>query len=160
MRLDLDEIARRADRAARADIDALVAALLARAAVRADLLAIAEEARLLEFADQRAELLRGERLLQGIVARRDITLRQLVHPQHGLAREIEHHVELLAARLIAARLELDRRGGLRIRQRRHRNKRRNLRRCLRRRRAPATVLAHIDELDLGLALRLLGELAK
>src|SRR5260221_13392771 len=107
MRLDLDEIARRADRAARADIEALVAALLARPAVRADLLAVAEEARLLEFADQRAELLRGERLLQRIVGRREIALRQLVHPQDGLARQIEHHVELLAARLIGAR-EVDR----------------------------------------------------
>ena len=102
MRLDLDVIARRADRAARADIDAGVAALAPRAAVGADLLAIAEEARLVELADQHRELARGERLLERIVARREIALRQLVQPEQRLAREIEHQVEALVARGIGA----------------------------------------------------------
>src|SRR5205085_1332676 len=52
VRLDLDEVALRLDRPARADIQAEIAALAPRAAVRAYARVVREEPRLLEFADQ------------------------------------------------------------------------------------------------------------
>src|SRR5204863_1691765 len=74
--------------------------------VRADLLAIAAEARLLEFTDQRGELLRGERLLQRIVAGCEIALRQLMQAQERLARKVEHEVEgLLSYRVRAGEVD-------------------------------------------------------
>src|SRR6185436_17387420 len=76
MRLDLDVIAVGLDRAARADVDALVAAFAPGAAVRADARVVGEEARLLELADQRAELLRRQRLLERIIPRREVALRR------------------------------------------------------------------------------------
>src|SRR5207237_3683509 len=103
MRLDLDVIAVGPDGRARANVDALVAALLRGAAVRADLFPVAEKARLLELAHQRRELSCRERLLEGIGARREIALRQLLQAQDRLAREIEHQVEFFAARGVGAR---------------------------------------------------------
>src|SRR5258708_36670413 len=103
MRLDLHVVAIGTNGTARADIDALVAALLSRAAVRANLLAVAEEARLLELPNQAHELARGERLFERIVSRREIALRQLVQPDVRLAREVEPHVRCLAARHIGSR---------------------------------------------------------
>src|SRR5258708_9723356 len=92
---------------ARADLDALVAAGLGRTAVRADFFAVVEEARLFELADQARGLARGERLLERIVARRQVALRQLVQPQDRLARKVEHQIELLAAQGLSPR-EIDR----------------------------------------------------
>src|SRR5207253_16250 len=91
------------DGAARADIDAGVAAFLRRAAVRADLFPVAEKARLLELAHQRDELARRKRLLEGIGARREIALRQLLQADVRLAREIQDQVEALATRPLRPR---------------------------------------------------------
>src|SRR5262245_56989722 len=91
------------DRAARADVDALVAALAPRAAVGADARVIREKPRLLEFADQGADLLRRERLLERIVAGREVALRRELEPDQRLARQVENDVEALLARRIAAR---------------------------------------------------------
>src|SRR5881394_3060971 len=96
-----------ADRAARADIDALVAAVAPRQAMGADTRVVGEEFRLLELADQRADFARRERLLERIVARREIALRRLLDADQRLAREIQHDVEAFLARLVHAR-EIDR----------------------------------------------------
>src|SRR5688572_19004347 len=93
VRLDLHVVAVGADSAGRAHVEAAVAAGDARAAVRADALLVAEEARLLEFADELRELRRRERLLQRIGARREIALRQVGRAQERLGREVEHEIE-------------------------------------------------------------------
>jgi hypothetical protein len=102
MRLDVHLVAGVADRAARADVDAGVATLFSRSAVRADLFAVVEKARLFELTDQADELLRGERLLERVGARREIALRQLVRAQERLSRKVEHQVEGVAAQDFAA----------------------------------------------------------
>ncbi len=86
MRFDLDVVAVDADRTGRADVEALRAARLAGAAVRANALAVLREARLAEFADQRGELLRRQRLLERIGARCCVALRQVGQPDQRLAR--------------------------------------------------------------------------
>src|SRR6266850_190520 len=102
MRVDLDVIAVGRDRSSRAHVDALVAADLAGAAVRAYLRVVGEEPRLLELADHLRKLCRRERLLERIVTRGEITLRRLECFDERIARKVEHHVEALAARAIGA----------------------------------------------------------
>src|SRR2546423_3229810 len=103
MGLDPDVVPVGTDGAARADLDALVAALARRAAVGADLFPVLEETRLFEFSDQRRELLRRERLLERIVAGREVSLRQLLRAQERLARKVEYQVEALSPRRVLAR---------------------------------------------------------
>src|SRR5207249_9128518 len=81
----------------------LVAAFTPGAAVRADFRFVGEEPGFLEFADQRGEFLRGQRLLQRSVAGSEVALRQLVRADERLAREIQHEVEALAAHRVGAR---------------------------------------------------------
>src|SRR5438445_8673031 len=107
VRIDLDVVAVRRDGAGRADIQALVAADLRGAAVRADLLVIGEEARLFELAHPLAELPGRQRLLERIGARREVVLRRLRGAYQRLCRDIEHHVEALASLALGA-LEVDR----------------------------------------------------
>ena len=71
--------------------------------MRADALAVLREARLAELAHQRGELLRRERLLERIGARRGVALRQVRQPDQRLARQVEHQVEAFLARLGAVR---------------------------------------------------------
>src|SRR5712692_10679730 len=52
-----------------------------------------EKPRFLKFTYQPGQRLRGERLLQRIVAGSQVTLRQLVRPDEGLARQVQHQVE-------------------------------------------------------------------
>ena len=106
VRLDLDVIAVGADRAGRADLEAAVAALDARAGVGADLFAVGEKARLLELAHQLRQFRRGERLRERIGPGREVALRQVGHAQQRLRREIEHQVEAFLARAFRAR-EID-----------------------------------------------------
>lgn len=105
-RLDADVIALRADRPRRADVDAAGAAGDLVARVGADALLVREEARLLELADEPRELAGGERLLDGVAARREIPLRRLGHGEQRLRREVEHQVEAVAAGAVGA-LEID-----------------------------------------------------
>ncbi len=79
-------VAVRADGACRADIEALRAAGLARAAVGADPLAVLREARLAELADQGGDLLRRQRLLERICPGRGIALRQVRQPDQRSSR--------------------------------------------------------------------------
>src|SRR5688500_17004921 len=102
VRFDAYVIAVGADGAARAHVDARVAAFLPAARMRADLRVVGEKPRLLEFADQADELLRGERLLERIVAGREIALRQLVHAQERLARKIEDEIKRFFSRSIGS----------------------------------------------------------
>ena len=74
--------------------------------MRAYLLVVRKEPRLLEFADHLRKLCRGERLLERIVAGREIALRRLGRLDERIARKVEHHVETLAARAIGA-IEVD-----------------------------------------------------
>ena len=97
MRFDLDSVAVACDRAGGAHVDALGAALLRGAAVRADAFLVDEEFRLLELADQLGQLLRRQRLLERIGARREVTLRKVRRLQHRLARQIENKIEFFAA---------------------------------------------------------------
>src|SRR5204863_5571412 len=106
VRLDLHVVAVGLDRAARADVDALVAAVLSRAAMGADARVVGEELRLLELADQRADLLRRERLLERIVAGCEIALGRQLAADQRLARQIEDNVEAFLARNVGAR-EID-----------------------------------------------------
>src|SRR5438876_58935 len=106
MGVDLDVIAVGGDRSSRAYVDALVAADFAGAAVRAYLLVVREEPRLLELADHLRKLCRRERLTERIVTRREIALRRLGRLDERIARKVEHHVEALAARAISA-IEVD-----------------------------------------------------
>src|SRR5690606_5229360 len=119
------------DRPRRADVDAGMAALDPVAPVRAQLLAITEELRLLELADHRGQLQRllGPRrlvapgmeiALRGLVAVEtraaaggqraaiaDLALRGELAIEHRLLAKVEHQVELLAALALVAR-EVDR----------------------------------------------------
>src|SRR6267142_1919726 len=97
MRVDLHVVAVGCDRCGGAHIDTLVAADLRGAAVRADLLVVGEELRLLELPDHLRELRCRERLLERVAARRQVSLRRLRGLEYPLARQIEHHVEALAA---------------------------------------------------------------
>src|SRR5438132_11536445 len=102
MGVDLDVIAVGRDRSSRAHVDALIAADFAGAAVRADLLVVGEEPRLLELADHPRKLCRRECLLERIVTGREIALRRLGCFDERIARKIEHHVEAIAASAISA----------------------------------------------------------
>src|SRR5207245_4272002 len=107
MGVDLDVIAVGRDRGRRAYVDALVAADLAGAAVRAYLLVISEEPRFLELADHLRKLRRRERLLERIITGREIALRRLRRPDERFAGKIEHHVEALNPLAVGA-LEVER----------------------------------------------------
>ncbi len=102
MRLDGDVIAVRANGERRAHVDALRAADLFRAAVRADRRLVREEFRLLEFADDQRELRGGLRLLERIGARREIALRRLMLREPARRRQIQHGIEAPGARRIPA----------------------------------------------------------
>ena len=109
MRLDRHVIAVGADRLRRADVDALRAADLLRPGVRADRRLVSEVLRLLELADHRRELGHRQRLRDRIGARREISLRRLVHRQLRRPLQIEHEVEPLRARPVLP-VEVDRGG--------------------------------------------------
>ena len=109
VRLDEHVVAVGADRGRRADVDALRAAGDLRAAVRAQRRLVAEELRLLELAGQAGESGHGLRLRERIRTRPEVALRRLVLPEPRRAVEVEHEVEALAARRVAAR-EVDRAG--------------------------------------------------
>ena len=64
-------------------------------------------ARLLELADELAQRLHRERLLEGVAPRRGVAVGQLDAAQQRLDREVEHEIEALAARGVGAR-EVDR----------------------------------------------------
>src|SRR5204862_2667779 len=96
VRVDLDVIAVGRDRSSRAHVDALVAADLRGAAVRADLLVVGEEPRLLELADHLRKLCRRECLLERIVTGREIALRRPGCPAPRIPPQADHHVEALA----------------------------------------------------------------
>ena len=97
------------DRRGRADVDALRAAGLARAAVRADRRLVGEVFRLLEFADHRREL--GDRLglRDGIAPRREVALRRLVHPRTAGSRCRSRTRSKRSVRALSPRVEVDRR---------------------------------------------------
>src|SRR2546427_12728833 len=97
MGVDLDVIAVGRDRGRRAYVDALVAADLAGAAVRAYLLVISEEPRFLELADHLRKLRRRERLLERIITGREIALRRLGGPGGRFAGKNGDHFERLSA---------------------------------------------------------------
>src|SRR3989442_6952382 len=92
MGVDLDVIAVGRDRGRRAYVDALVAADLAGAAVRAYLLVISEEPRLLELADHLRKLCRRECLLERIITGREIALRRFRRPRAPLPGKDEDQV--------------------------------------------------------------------
>src|SRR5262249_94592 len=75
--------------------------------VRADRRFVAEILRLLEFAHHLHELCRRLRLRNRISARRVITLRGLMHAQLRNTLQIEHEIEALAARRVAAARPLE-----------------------------------------------------
>src|SRR5450759_4750981 len=99
MGLDEDMVAVRPNGRGRADIDALIAARLLRSAVGADRRLVLEEFRLLELADRGRHV--GQRIGLGtwIRAGVPVTLRRLMHGEVRHAVEIEHEIEVLAARL-------------------------------------------------------------
>ncbi len=76
----------------------------------ADARVVGKELGLLEFAGQRAELLRRQRLLQRVVTRREVALRQLAGANQRLARKVEDDIEAFLARRVCAR-EIDRADG-------------------------------------------------
>src|SRR6185295_15077312 len=80
VRLDFYVVAVGRDGAGGADIEAFVAARLRRAAVRADALVVDEELGLLELAHHCRELARRQRLIERIIAGREIPLRQVMYP--------------------------------------------------------------------------------
>src|SRR3989304_3086378 len=106
VRLHHDLLAGRGDGARRTGIDAARAAQLARTPVGADALVIGDEAGRLEFAHQRLQLCRSQRLLERIGAWREIPLRQMRYAQPRLSRQVEDQIEALAACAIRA-LEID-----------------------------------------------------
>ena len=106
MRLDEDVIAVCADRAGRADVDALRAAFLLCAAVCANRFFVAEEFRLLEFAFECRDFGDGLRLRHGVDSGPVVTLRRLMLSEPRLAIEVEDDVEPLALRRRCA-VEID-----------------------------------------------------
>ena len=108
MRFDLDPVflQHTADCAGGTDVDALCAAGDAGAGVGADLLAIDKEFRLFEVSCQLRQPARGQRLLQRIPARREISLRRLFRADVRRVVKIEDEVEtVLARRLTAAEVD-------------------------------------------------------
>src|SRR5579862_865251 len=107
MRLDDDVIAVGANRARRADVDALRAAGLPGPRMRANRRLVREEFRFLELARRERKLRRNLRLRERIVTRREIALRRLVLRKPRRCRQIEHRIESVAA-LRVAPIEIDR----------------------------------------------------
>src|SRR6266404_3205998 len=106
MGLDDDVIAVRPNGLGRADVDALVAAWLLRPAVGADRRLVLEVFRLLELAHRCRHVGQRVGLGTGILAGVPVTLRRLMHGEVRHAVEIEHEIEVLAARLRGT-LEID-----------------------------------------------------
>src|SRR2546421_10785449 len=106
MGLDDDMIAIRPNGLGRADVDALVAARLLRPAMGADRRLVLEISRLLEFTHRCRYVGHRVGLGTGIRAGVPVTLRRLMHGEVRHAVEIEHAIEVLAARLRST-LEID-----------------------------------------------------
>src|ERR1700676_4170966 len=98
MGLDHDVIAVRPNGLGRADVDALVAAWLLRPAVGADRRLVLEEFRLLELTDRGRHVGQRVGLGTGIRTGVPVSLRRLMHGEVRHVVEIEHEIELLAAR--------------------------------------------------------------
>src|SRR5213076_1929920 len=99
IRIDLDLLARAiaGDRLGRADVDARRATRLLVAAVRAQPGLVVEELRLLEFADQAAQL--DQHFDADTAGRMEIALRRRVLRKRRLRAQVEHEIEGLARRL-------------------------------------------------------------
>src|SRR5437867_1021528 len=106
MRLDPDMIAIGGDGGGRADVDALVATGLLRAAMRADARLVIEETGLLELADGLRYLRDGACLRKRIGTGSPVPLRRLMHPEIRLALQVEYQVEMFRARSVAT-IEVD-----------------------------------------------------
>ncbi len=92
VRIDPDVVAVGADRLRRTDVDALAAAVDPRARMRAEVLAIGEVARLLEFPDRVGRLVQRKREGRGI-GHAPITLRRLVMAEERRVGKVDHQVE-------------------------------------------------------------------
>src|SRR5450756_832012 len=98
MGLDEDMVAVRPNGRGRADIDALIAARLLRAAVGADRRLVLEEFRLLELTDRGRHVGQSVGLGSRIRAGLPVALWRLMHRKARPILEIEHEIKVLAAR--------------------------------------------------------------
>ena len=105
--IDRDHVAVAADRLGGTGLDAVRAPGLLRPAVRAQAGLEGHVARLLELADEFAQRLHRERLLEGVAPRRGVAVGQLDALEERLGGQVEHEVEALAACRVGTR-EVDR----------------------------------------------------